>query len=814
MLSISNGHAGYYANLAERDDYYNEGKEPPGQWHGSGSLAFGLSGEVDKQRFYALCSGFDFRTGEKLVHHAGTERRRALWDFTFSAAKGISCWWAMTDEATRARIGKCHLNAVKFTLDYIERNGFIGTRAGRSGKELDPCKELFFALYEHATSREQDPELHTHAALINLGINPDGQTRTLDPAEAVKLKMLFGAIYRAELSRELQREFAIEPERLPKGMFDVKGVPEELKDDCSKRRKQIVETMEQEGARGAKAAATFSLTTRKKKEHIHRKELFQEWGELGKEHGLDEREVINRREFAAHTYERTRESLDKAVSDITRDKAYFTQFDLLRQLAIEAQYTGAGFKECEDVAEKYLSSSAVHLRTENGRKIYTTPEIDALEKRMLAQVIEGKGREFQPFGRPRKEVDASHLSDEQRRAVRHVTEEKGSVKVVSGMAGTGKTTMLKAAREIWESRGFEVKGVSLAAIAAKNLESEAGITSQTIAKILHTIDNPRGEFAPPITAKTVLVCDEAGMVGTRQMARLIEETTKAGAKLVLVGDERQLQPIEHGAPFKTIGDLVGKAELKEIRRQSEEWAREAVHNFADGKAEEGLMKYFEQGLVTFKPKREEAINELVSTWKEDRAALKDKLIVASTNREVRELNELAQRARREAGELGKASIAVNGYEIFQGDRVLFTKNNKRIGVTNGESATVKAIQGEHQTIAVRFDGGELRIVPLSDYQDISLGYVKTAHKAQGQTVQNSYVYVSPTMLDRETSYVKMSRHKGAARLYMAVEEVGESFENAAKLMNQSHQKQLAQEQREPQQPREQRANERGIIHSR
>jgi hypothetical protein len=247
---------------------------------------------------------------------------------------------------------------------------------------------------------------------LAVGINPDGQTRTLDPADAVRRKMLLGAIYRAELSRELQREFGVEIERAPKGMYDIKGVPEDLKADHSTRRRQILDAMEREGVTGAKAASAFVLTTRKVKEYIPREELFKEWAERGREYGLDEREIAGRREFDPPTREQTKESLGGVLDALTKDKAYFTEASLLKGLAVEAQYSGAGFAQCSEVGEEYLEKQAVHLGMEKGQKLYTTPEIDRLEKRMLGQVIEGRGREFPAFRPSSGLVDVSGLSEE------------------------------------------------------------------------------------------------------------------------------------------------------------------------------------------------------------------------------------------------------------------------------------------------------------------------------------------------------------------------------------------------------------------
>lgn len=792
MLSIGNGKAFYYAELAQKDDYYQEGVEPPGIWHGQGAKEFDLTGEVAKQDFYALTSGFDRRTGAKLVRNAGTKKRRALWDFTFSAAKGISVWWAMTDEKTRERISACHLRAVTNTLDYIEEMGMIGTRRGASGKELDPCHDLVWAIYEHSTSRAQDAELHSHAVLINVGFNPDRETRTLDPIHAYRNKMMLGAAYRANLSQELQREFGVESQRLPKGMFDIKGVPDELKAEHSTRRRQILGAMEQEGAEGAIAAATFVLTTRRRKKHRPRVELFQEWAERGREYGLNEQQIMGRREFVQPTHDQAKGMLKDAVASLTKDKAYFTEASLLRALAIEAQYNGAGFALCRVIATEYLDAKAVYLGVEKEEKLYTTPEIDQMEKRMLAQVIEGREKKFRALRNPGR-MNLSSLSDEQRRAVEYLMEEKGSVKVVNGMAGAGKTTMLRFAREGWEAQGYTVRGAALAAVAAQALKTEAGIQSEPIARLLSSIDNKDG---PPLDNKTILVVDEAGMVGTLQMARLVDEADKAGARLVLVGDTGQLQPIEHGAPFKVFGEILGKSELKEIRRQRETWQREAVHDFAGGRAIEGLTKYHERGLLTIREKRREAMQQLIGDWSQNPASYKDKIMIASTRAMVAEMNRLGQRVRIERGELGADSIQANGYEFRCGDRILFRQNDRRLKVLNGERATVRGLDLKSQAIIAKMDGGELRIIPLSRYEKIQLGYAFTTHSLQGDTRGASYVLVGGFMQDKELSYVQMSRHRDTARIYAATEDVGQTLETMAAMMSRSRQKKLAQEKRE------------------
>jgi AAA domain len=388
------------------------------------------------------------------------------------------------------------------------------------------------------------------------------------------------------------------------------------------------------------------------------------------------------------------------------------------------------------------------------------------------------------------------LSDEQRLAVEHLTDARGSIKIVSGMAGTGKTTMLQSAREVWKGQGFQVQGVALAAAAAKGLEDEAKISSRTIAKLFYSIDNPQQDEGPRLNNRTVLVIDEAGMVGTLQMARLVDEAEKAGAKLAMVGDAEQLQPIEHGAPFKVFGHLLGKAELQQIRRQREEWQREAAHDFASGRAIEGLTKYQERGLLTITEKRADAVRQLVDAWSKDSSDYRDKIMMASTRAAVNELNRLGQQSRIDRGELGAESVKVNGYDFYAGDRILFRKNDKRLGVLNGEKATVKEIDAKSETLIARMDGGELRMIPLRRYEQVQLGYAFTTHAEQGDTREKSFVLVGGSMQDRELSYVQMTRHRAEAHIFTSVEDAGKSLETLAEVMNRSRQKELAQEKRE------------------
>jgi Ti-type conjugative transfer relaxase TraA len=383
------------------------------------------------------------------------------------------------------------------------------------------------------------------------------------------------------------------------------------------------------------------------------------------------------------------------------------------------------------------------------------------------------------------------LNNEQKQALLKLTGDK-SLEVVSGMAGTGKTRLLRTAKQVWQSQGKEVFGCSLSGKASQGLEQEAGIKSDTIHKTLYLFE--KGDFK--LSKNCVLVVDEAGMVGTRLLAKLVEAVKDSGAKLVLVGDEKQLQPIEHGNPFKAIIERVGASELTNIVRQTDIWARQAVKDFAFGRSEEGLKSYQDKGLLSVSNTKTLAIENLVYDWNKERKELKESLILGSTKLEVSQINKLCQAERLNSRELNIKSVNLDGVKIFENDRVLFTKNSRIFNVKNGDLGTVLDISQIQRQIKVKLDNENNVTIPFQRYTDIQLGYAVTTHKAQGVTVNKAYVLVGGNMQDRELSYVQMSRGKEQTKIYTNRADGDENknvIDSLSKLMNRSRQKDIAQD---------------------
>ena len=354
------------------------------------------------------------------------------------------------------------------------------------------------------------------------------------------------------------------------------------------------------------------------------------------------------------------------------------------------------------------------------------------------------------------------LSAEQANALAHVTDGR-NLGVIVGHAGTGKSAMLGVAREVWKAAGYEVRGVALSGIAAENLESGSGISSRTIASIEHGWEQGRDL----LTSRDVLVIDEAGMVGTRQLERVLSHAAEAGAKVVLVGDPQQLQAIEAGAAFRSIHERHGGAEIGEVRRQREDWQRDATRDLANGRSGHALEAYRSRGMVHGAETREQARGDLIERWDRDRQASPDKtrIILTHTNDEVRALNDAARERMRAAGDLGDEvhlTVERGDRHFASGDRVMFLQNERGLGVKNGTLGTIKDVSAQSMTVqtdddrSVRFE--------LKDYDRIDHGYAATIHKAQGMTVDRTHVLATPGM-DVHGSYVALSRHRDGVELH-------------------------------------------------
>ncbi|GDX39730.1 hypothetical protein LBMAG21_00220 [Armatimonadota bacterium] len=462
-------------------------------------------------------------------------------------------------------------------------------------------------------------------------------------------------------------------------------------------------------------------------------------------------------------------------------------------MAEEAQASGVLVSELLTAGRGILADSTdiVRLGRHYGENRFTTKEMIALEQSLIA--CAGRLAATDSHQLASETVirvlsqSGSSLSEEQMKAVWHITMETGAFAGVSGIAGSGKTRTLSAARNAWESEGYRIEGTAVATLVARELEENYGVPSQTITRLLLAIE--KGHSA--LDAKSILVVDEAGMVATPELERLVRHCEAVGAKLVLIGDERQLQPIGPGAPFLELGKRLGYADLQDIRRQNESWAKKAVKDIAEGRAREALEAFVSRGLVTVSETQMEAMQSLVSAWRADGLPLTDTLILAATRADVAALNHLAQAERLATNEIGGVPVFMASDTFYLGDRVLFTKNHKAMGVINGEYGVLQNIDTERGRASVVLDSGEKVSFEVDAIEDISLGYAATTHKAQGATTMRAYILAGGFMQDRELSYVQASRSEEKTTFYLTRLEAGDEIARLAKAMERSRQKSMA-----------------------
>lgn len=571
-----------------------------------------------------------------------------------------------------------------------------------------------------------------------------------------------------------------------KNNFRLTEVPQEIERHFSKRRIQIEAALAERGAAGAKAAEWAALDTRKQKDAAGAATLRAGWREQAHALGLTAQHLAELP--GERVTERHAIGTAAVIEGLHAQHSTFTAADIVRAVAEATQTAGGGLARIEEMTRTVATDPEVVKLAEDR---YTTRAMLEVERGALVradQLAKDVAYAVDPNALAAAEKSRP-LSEEQRAALHHLTR-ASRLTVLEGLAGTGKSHLLGAAREAWEASGYEPRGAALAGKAAKGLAEDSGLRAQTLHSLLADLKRGRDR----LTARTVLVIDEAGMVGSRQLARVLEEVDKAHAKLVLVGDANQLQPIEAGQLFERVGDEVGAARLTEIRRQREESERSMVRALASGDTRAALTWLQEHGRVHAAPDREQAMHELVRDWSRGRDVQqpREDLMLSATRADTLALNHLAREHLHRNGELRGEHVVetANGpLGLAQGDRIVITRNTKMLGMMNGDLATVTALterRGELQ-ITARLDSGSTRTWRVGEHPHIEHGYALTAHKAQGVSVERAYVLAHESLSAREWSYVAGSRARDTVHLY-AERHTADDLE---RIMGRSHKKDTA-----------------------
>ncbi|MAT73433.1 MAG: hypothetical protein CMJ58_28450 [Planctomycetaceae bacterium] len=850
MLSIhliKLGNEEYYLDMLKY--YLSQGKAPT--WIGGLADVFRLKDKpVEEEQFKRLLRGqhpsANLSPAEDsaeptpipLVQNAGVPSRQAAWDHTFSAPKSLSIIWATANAETAQGIEAIHQQAVEQTMAFAEEN-FAYSRKGKEGAEIVRAK-IIAAPFQDFVSRAGDPQLHTHTLVFNAGLCEDGHYRSIVSRPFYRNKMLLGAYYRAAEAHMLFQTYGFKTERVG-NCYEIQGVPKDLVDYCSKRRKQLLAVMAELGVEGAKAAEKAALASRSSKTKLPPlKDLKEKWPEEYKQlFGFDEQAVEALHTESADTKHLVPEVLARAAKNIVASQHHFTAHDFLREALYEAAALAVAPEDVIPEVKSYIEQSPeiISIPSPYGEQRYTTKEVLQQELSVLGScrvlyekegaVVSGQlVEEAIETAQQEAQAHGYSLSEEQVAAIRHLTQDKHSIRILQGYAGVGKTTaVLKPTVKAFKAAGYTVLGAAYTGIAAQQLAASTGIECDTLHSLLgdfetdhiheakryakHTIrqvgraarrkptwkykGRPKSvEFGP----NTVLIVDEASMVGCRQSEILLGKIMRAGATVIFTGDHAQLGAIEGTSPFYSLTQRIPYAKLINIQRQEDAWAREAAQLFAAGNVAAALKLYDDRALLKTSEDEEAAMQALLDQWEHHALERpKEARILTCTNDQAHELNLLAQQRRLdEAPASGirspNRSLKITDAddnktytsEAYVGDRIMFTKNARRYSVWNGDVGTVIAFDGGH--LVVELDRGITVSVPVighKAYRNVRLGYATTTHKAQGATFPIVFTLLSGSMMNLPSSYVQGTRSTKAThffttkQFYGQLEELEESL---------------------------------------
>jgi conjugative relaxase-like TrwC/TraI family protein len=725
--------------------------------------------------------------------HAGrrVDARVASFDLSLSDPKSVSLLAAGSSAEVRTEVNEARHAAIREVLGWLEREA-VGVRRGHNGTDRFRGQGVTAAAFDHRTSREGDPQWHTHVLVQNATLGPDGRWSALDSkrlyAHAMTADRIYHAALRAELTRRLDvRWRPVDPRS---GAAEIDGLHDlKLLKAFSKRRAQVLAQQKEWGHQGIAAGKAAALATRKAKEHTESEETFyQRVTRSLAEHGVGRTELeqvcqggrVQARELPALERARLLDEL-AGPTGLTAQASTFARRDVLDALAKRLPVAISGERalaELENLADAFLGSErAVPVTVDRGleERRYSTPELLVLERGMVkhaerrqtegAGMVAGKHIRAALQARPGMDAD-------QQAMVRQVTQDGAGISLVVGYAGAGKTYATGAAIDAFYRGGFQVICTAPTGVAARELERETTLPAPTLDALLGQLDR-RDER---LDRHTVVVLDEAAMVGTRKLARLLNHAERAGSKVVMIGDDRQLAAIDTGGAFRAFRLRLGACELRGNHRQQTALGRDVAALFRAGRQEEAFDRLVEHGKVIVCRTETEANAAQVRDWWQRFRDGQQAGMIAFTRAETTRLNAAARVLMAEDGRLGPDALQVGEREFRIGDQVVCGRNARmRLGVVNGTRGQVTAIDPTRRSLTIKTDDGREVTLPGwyvagQGFQRpwVDHGYAITGHKTQGLTGDDFSVRPS-TRADAHWAYVAASRHRFEVRLYLVEE---------------------------------------------
>jgi conjugative relaxase-like TrwC/TraI family protein len=783
-------------------EYYASRGETPLLWGGSGAASLGLVGPVDNPSYDAIYGpggASDPATGERMVYS-----RRPGMELVIAAHKSVAELGVLGQVEHMHAIMDAERDATLAYLDQLTRE-----RGGRRGVAAvpTPTTGLVYAHARHATTRAGDPGPHDHVLIANLieMLDEKGGTKAPDTTlwrEHLHAATMVGRV--ASAATAVGLGYGIEADPGPSGKlghWKIAGIPDTALAVHSKRSAEINVAVAEKGFDTYQSRQVAARETRKTKRHSAVDDLFPRWRQELTDAGFPPEQLVADIEHAGVEYQRehspTKVLWDRELAALTNDvlgptgtlsaRKVFSKRDVI--VAVAPKVFGLPARELEKATERVLRDpdairlvgvpralerafAAAHvLATEQAIERAVERGVENLDAaRVAPEVATGAiGRQSAALGSP--------LTPGQQAAVLGITTSGRGVELVEGVAGSGKTTVMAAVRDAFESGGFTVIGTSTSGHAARTLGREAGLTeSRTLASLRWRIQHDRMH----LTARHVLVLDEAGMAGDRDIAFLLDHARMRGAKLVMVGDDRQLGAVSVGGAMGALVERHGGIVhvLEQNVRQHNEAEREALAELRAGDVTRAVEFYLGQDRVTTERTRDEALAKVVDQWAKDALADRDAAMFAWRRANVAELNRLArERMVAEGRTIGPELVAPGGTHFAVGDRIVTLAPLAHGQIVTSERGTVTTVDLDQEHLMVQLEDGRQQRLERDEIGAAQLahGYATTVHRSQGVTHELAHVYEDGA--GRELAYVAMSRARDETHVYLYADDLDQARED-------------------------------------